>query len=137
MGQQNSSLLFFFEVAKTGAMISRRLSGHGLDFSDFMILYFLSEASDGKMKRIDLANKLGITASGVTRMLLPLEKLHIIERDQDNDDARTRFTKLTPAGQELFQDALASMSMKIDDLVPKEIAPEIKKFTGIINKLNW
>ena len=71
------------------------------------------------MRRIDLAEKLGITASGITRMLLPLEKLGIIKRDLDQDDARARFASLTPAGKEMLDNAKATITMKMEDILPQ------------------
>ncbi len=39
-----------------------------------MTLYYLERAPGGRLRRVDLAERLGLTASGVTRSLLPLEK---------------------------------------------------------------
>ena len=100
-----NTLTFLFSLVKTNAILSRRLSVHGLDFSDFMIISYLNESREQKLRRIDLAEKLGLTASGITRMLLPLEKLGIIERSLDDADARARYASITPAGKNLPEDA--------------------------------
>jgi len=100
-----NTLTFLFSLVKTNAILSRRLSVHGLDFSDFMIISYLNESREQKLRWIDLAEKLGLTASGITRMLLPLEKLGIIERSLDDADARARYASITPAGKNLPEDA--------------------------------
>ena len=51
---------------------------------------------------------MGLTASGVTRTLLPLEKIGLVGRESDPRDARVGYATLTPAGQELHGYALAS-----------------------------
>lgn len=126
---------FLFSLAKTNTVLSRRLSGHGLDFSDFMILYHLNDAPDKKLRRIDLANKLGLTASGITRMLLPLEKLGIITRDLNDDDARARYATLTKAGVELLNDANASLEMKTEDILLEGCDNKIEEFTDFLNDI--
>lgn len=131
---KNTSL-FLFSLAKANTVLSRRLSGHGLDFSDFMILYYLNEAPEKKLRRIDLANKLGLSASGITRMLLPLEKLHIITRDLNDDDARARYATLTAAGVELLQDANASLEMKSEDIFLDGSDKKVKEFTDFLNDI--
>lgn len=131
------SIALLFSLVKTSNVLSRKLSGHGLDFSDFMILYHLNDAPDKKLRRIDLANKLGLTASGITRMLLPLEKLGIITRELDHDDARARYASLTKAGLNLLKDATVSIEMKLEDIFPegsqKQIA-DSADFLEIINR---
>ncbi|MEI7620674.1 MAG: MarR family transcriptional regulator [Candidatus Falkowbacteria bacterium] len=131
-----TTLPFLFSLIKSNAILSRRLSVHGLDFSDFMILSYLNEAPEQKLRRIDLAEKLGLTASGITRMLLPLEKLGIIERNLDDSDARARYATITKAGKNLLQDASASIEMKLEDIIPEEIRADLEKFTRILERIN-
>ena len=100
-----------------------------------MILYYLDEAPNQSLRRIDLADKLGLTPSGVTRMLLPLEKLGIITRDLNNEDARARYATLTEAGKNLFQDATASIEMKIEDIIPSGHTKQIKEFTDFLKMI--
>jgi DNA-binding MarR family transcriptional regulator len=132
-----NEIKFLFTLAKTNSILARRLSGHGLDFSDFMILHHLNEAPDNKLRRIDLADKLGLTASGITRMLLPLEKLGIIKRDMNDDDARARYASLTKAGNNLLKDATATMEMRIEDIFPNNKKDLIKKFTDLLEEINY
>jgi DNA-binding MarR family transcriptional regulator len=74
----SSELLLLINLNKLQSVISRKfdsLSVHGLGFNDFVILYILNTSSESKMRRIDLAEKIGLTASGITRLLNPLKKL--------------------------------------------------------------
>ena len=79
---------------------------HGLNFGDFTILYHLAKAHELRLRRIDLAEHMGVTASAVTRSLLPLEKIGLVARQADARDARVGYACLTPAGSQLFADAL-------------------------------
>lgn len=117
-------------LTKANAILARRLSCHGLDFTDFMILYHLNQEPQ---RRIDLANHLGLTASGITRMLLPLEKLGIIERNLDDTDARARYASLTKAGKILFKDAANTIDLKLEDIIPANQIKKIMELTKLLD----
>lgn len=73
----SAELLLLVNINKLQSVIARKfdsLSVHGLGFNDFVILHVLNSSVESKMRRIDLADKIGLTASGVTRLLNPLEK---------------------------------------------------------------
>jgi DNA-binding MarR family transcriptional regulator len=132
---KNNNLALLFSMTKANSVITRRLSVHGLDFSDFIILYYLNEAEGKKLRRIDLAQKLGLTASGITRMLLPLEKIHVITRDQSDEDARARYATMTKAGEQLFNEALATMNTKLEDAIPADAEKLLPEFSAFLDKL--
>lgn len=81
---------------------------HGLSFSDFMILYHLKHAHNSRLRRADLADCMGLTASAVTKSLLPLEKIGLVSRQSDPRDARVGYACLTTAGEQVFADAQVS-----------------------------
>lgn len=117
------TLSFFLQLAKIQAVITRRFDAHlgahhGLGFSDFIILYHLYTASGEKLRRIDLAEKLGLTASGVTRLLAPMEKIGLIKREATEHDARVSFVTITSGGKRLFEDALITAEETVADFVP-------------------
>lgn len=82
-----------------------QLSVHGISFSEFCILHRLSQAPQQRLSRIELANAVGLSASGVTRLLLPLEKMLLVEKQQNARDARVSLVKLSDSGQQIYQDA--------------------------------
>ena len=67
----------------------------------------LADAPNAWASRVDLAHAVGLTPSGVTRALRPLEKLGLISTAKSKRDARLALASLTPAGQELVDDASA------------------------------
>jgi DNA-binding MarR family transcriptional regulator len=83
---------------------------HGLGLSDFAALHHLAEAPGGRLRRVDLARRLALTPSGVTRLLAPLERRLIVAREQDGQDARSTYAVLTKAGKALVKDATATCS---------------------------
>lgn len=83
---------------------------HGLAFVEFMVLLQLAQSPDQRMRRVDLATSIGRTASGVTRLLKPMEKIGLIERDSSERDARVSLVKLTASGAERLKDALTTIN---------------------------
>jgi DNA-binding MarR family transcriptional regulator len=81
---------------------------HGLGLSDFAALHHLAEAPGNRLRRVDLARRLALTPSGVTRLLAPLERRGIVSREQDGDDARATHAVLTKSGKALVKDATAT-----------------------------
>jgi DNA-binding MarR family transcriptional regulator len=85
-------------------------SVHGLGLSDFAALHHLAEAPGTRLRRIDLARRLALTPSGVTRLLDPLERRGIVAREHDGHDARATYAVLTRSGKTLVKDATATMA---------------------------
>ncbi|WP_411143855.1 MarR family winged helix-turn-helix transcriptional regulator [Streptomyces sp. x-80] len=85
------------------------LSGlHGVSLADFTMLLRLRQAPGDRMRRVDLAEALGLTASGVTRGLAPLERIGLVTRETEARDARVAYAALTDTGRERLTDMLAS-----------------------------
>ena len=101
---------FCMRLSRAAATLSRRLdsalgSHHGISFADYQLLRQLARAPEGRLRRVDLAERLGLTASGVTRSLLPLEKIGLVTRQSDPRDARVGYALITPVGDELVTNA--------------------------------
>jgi DNA-binding MarR family transcriptional regulator len=109
-----STLQEFLGIRRTVALWETRAdaelgAAHGLGLSDFAALHHLAESPGGRLRRIDLARRLALTASGVTRLLAPLERRGIVTRLVDEHDARATYAVLTPAGEALVADATESV----------------------------
>ncbi len=86
----SNSLQTILNIAKIESILARRFDSGlgGVGFNEFIILFRLSQAENEKVRRIDLAEQIGLTASGVTRILLPMEKVGLVKRGTDERDAR-------------------------------------------------
>ena len=81
---------------------------HGLGLSDLALLLELRSAPQGRMRRVELANRLGVTTSGVARQLGQLERRKIVTRESNPADARLALAVLTGAGEKLLTEALVT-----------------------------
>lgn len=139
MKQIDPSLEFFIHLAKAKTVVSRRfdqrLGFHGLGFSDFMILWHLSQAQEEKLRRTDLAEKIGLTASGVTRMLVPMEKVGFVKRESSKHDARISYVTLAPGGKRLIMESLESAEVLAQDLLPSGTTKKVQDLSAILIEL--
>ena len=85
--------------------VDRTLAAHGLSLNDLLILLHLGSAPGGRLRRVDLADRLGMTASGVTRALGPLERIGLLVREANPRDARVAYASLTPTGRTIAGEA--------------------------------
>lgn len=117
----NNQLNFFLKLARAQAVLLQtfdsRLTG-GIGFNDFVILYYLSQAPGERMRRIDLAEKVALSASGVTRMLLPMEKIGLVKREASDLDARVSYVKLAPGGKRILEEAIETANRLSEDFLP-------------------
>jgi DNA-binding MarR family transcriptional regulator len=129
----SESLEMVVEMARVTSVIARRfgLPG-GLGFSDFAILYHLHRSPDGQMRRVDLAEKLGMTASGITRLVAPLEKLGIVKRVASDHDGRVVYVALAPGGKRLFSEALESAEENSRNLISPRDAAGLRKVLAMV-----
>jgi len=82
---------------------------HGIGFTEYMVLFHLNNAHKKTMRRIDLAQNLGLTASGITRLASPMEKIGLVQKEANPRDARVSLVKLTAAGATVLSDATTSL----------------------------
>jgi DNA-binding MarR family transcriptional regulator len=131
---------FCIRLQRAHATVMRRLDNvlsglHGLSFADFMILYYLERAPNAKLRRVDLAERLGLTASGVTRSLLPLEKSGLVSRQTDPRDARVGYAALTQSGRQLLSYALTSAHVVAQESIESVPADQIQAVSVFLGRL--
>jgi len=86
--------------------VDHPLSAHGISLADLAILRELRREPDGKLRRSELAQRLGITPSGVARQVAPLERMGLVDRESHERDARLALVVLTETGKQIVDDAL-------------------------------
>ena len=105
--------LLHAHATTTRALSGTLLAEHGLTLNDFEALMRLSRADEGRMRRVDLADELLLTASGVTRLLDGLEAAGYVERAACASDRRVVYAVITDAGREKLRSASESHVMQV------------------------
>lgn len=98
-----------FKVVALHTKIQKQLSGplsfHGISFTEYLVLRQLSQAPGKKLRRVDLAQQVGLSASGVTRLLNPMQKTGLVNKEEAARDARVSLVTITDAGETILKDA--------------------------------
>jgi len=84
--------------------VDSQFSVHGISFAEYMVLYYLNAAPHATMKRVDLAEAVGLSASGVTRIIAPMHKIKLVEKRANPRDARVSLVKLSTHGKRVLQE---------------------------------
>jgi len=133
----NPSVRFFIDLGKTQSILSHRFDRglSGIGFSEFLLLFYLSRAEDQKMRRVDLAAKIGMTPSGVTRLLLPMEKIGLVRSGPAKKDARVRFVLLAPGGKQKLSEAIERLEIFAQDIIPSAIKKDIEALSATLTEI--
>lgn len=116
--QATQLMLEFFSLnSRILKRIEQQLSVHGISLAELLVMHQLHEAPNEAMRRIDLAESVGLSASGVTRLLKPMEKMLWVEKESNPRDARVSLVKLSPTGQSLYKDAFVSFTQSAESLL--------------------
>jgi DNA-binding MarR family transcriptional regulator len=119
--QTTTNLESWVAFLRSHAAITRELSvqlqrEHGLTLNDYEVLLHLSHADGGMLRRIDLAQRVVLTASGITRLLEGLERSGFVCKETCPSDARVSYAKLTDDGRAKLSDAAKTHLRGVDEL---------------------
>ena len=114
----STAIEVFVRLIQGHAAATRELSAdlvrdHGLTINDYECLLRLSRAADQQLKRVELAESLVLTPSGVTRLLDGLERAGYVEKGSCETDARITYAVLTDAGREKLSEAAGSHVVQV------------------------
>jgi DNA-binding MarR family transcriptional regulator len=80
-------------------------AAHGLPLSSYEVLITLRTAPGNRLRMAELADRVILSRSGMTRLVDRLEREGLLERDRCDSDARGFFAVLTPKGEALLSTA--------------------------------
>jgi DNA-binding MarR family transcriptional regulator len=114
----NTSLDTLFDLSLARTQLARDvdhpLSAHGISLADLAILRELRREPAQKLRRSELAQRLGITPSGIARQVAPLERIGLVARESHDRDARLALVVLTETGATIVDAALQTAEAAAD-----------------------
>lgn len=120
----------------TRALNAQLTADHGLTISDYEVLLRLSRAPEQRMRRVDLAGQVLLTASGITRLLDGLERHGYVERGACDSDRRVVYAVLTDEGLAKLQQASETHVAQIEDFFSARYdEPELADLTGLLGRI--
>ncbi|MCC5968732.1 MAG: MarR family transcriptional regulator [Pararhodobacter sp.] len=118
-----------------------RLSGefgavHGLSVNEFFLLMHLERATSQRLPRVELAKRMHVSGSTVTRMVAPMEKTGLVAREVDAHDARFAFVAITRAGQTKLSEARATFEKQAGYLFQDRWEDnELEQLSNLLHRL--
>jgi DNA-binding MarR family transcriptional regulator len=131
----------FVRLVRSSIAVTRRLSAqlnadHGLTINDYEALLLLARAPGSRMRRIDLANTLLLTAGGVTRLLDGLEHDGLVAREECASDRRVSYAVLTKAGRTKQRAASKSHTRQIRELMGRHYGEDdLVQLAALLDRL--
>jgi DNA-binding MarR family transcriptional regulator len=129
-GVQAFGYLLRAHMSATKQLNAQLVADHGLTLSDYGVLLQLAWAPDRRMRRVDLAERILLTASGITRLLDGLEGAAC------DTDRRVVYAVLTEEGLAKLREAAATHLPQIDALFGSRLQDEeLETLVSLLGKL--
>lgn len=128
-------------LLRVQALLSRRLqthllAEHDLSLGSYDVLVHLAEAPGGRLRMNDLADRVMLSRSGLTRLADRLQRDGLIDRASCESDARGLFAVITAAGRERLGAATPTYQKGVRTHVLCRLDPgELRQFAAILDKL--
>jgi DNA-binding MarR family transcriptional regulator len=136
IGTQAFGALLRAHMSATKQLNAQLVADHGLTLSDYGVLLQLAWAPDRRLRRVDLADKVLLTASGITRLLDGLERSGFVERASCDVDRRVVYAVLTDRGLAKLREAATTHVEQIESLFGARLADgELETVVRLLGKL--
>jgi DNA-binding MarR family transcriptional regulator len=118
------------------ADISRDLESiSGVPLPWFEVLLRLARSPDQQLRMAELARQVGLSTSGLTRLVDRVEEAGYVERQSCPNDRRGAFAVLTPAGQDLLRASLPGHLETLDRRVSVPLGHDAERLTDLLRTL--
>jgi DNA-binding MarR family transcriptional regulator len=105
-------------------------SAHGLPLSSYEVLTLLHSSAGRRMRMADLAERVLLSRSGMTRLVDRLEREGLLAREQCADDARGCYAVLTARGDAFLEEARPTHLAGIRDRFLRHFSAEELELLG-------
>jgi len=116
--------------------LSRRLDRtHGLTLAHYGVLITLVTLPDRRMRMTDLAERVLVSPSGMTRAVAWLAGEGLVRRERDSGDGRSFIVELTPAGLDLLRVAQVTHHACVRELLFDGVGPaELRRLAAYFDR---
>lgn len=129
------TLAMGLNLAKTQLQkqLDKALSTHGIGVSEFLAMTVL--ANGEPMSRVALADALAMSASAITKLLNPMEKVGIIQKIANEKDARQSLVALSQTGKQIHQEAQITAQSELSYHFARLNESEIETLIALLGKI--
>ena len=122
--------------ALTRRFTTELVNMHGLTLNGYEVMLHLAHAPGRRLRRVDLAESVLLTASGITRLLDGLERSGYVSRAASEQDARVTYAVLTDEGYEKLRSAAPTHVSSIRELFGGQFSSdELETLTELLGRL--
>jgi len=123
-------------ASSTRRFNAQLVAEHGLTLNDYEVLLHLSHADGKRLRRVDLAERILLTPSGITRLLEGLERGGYVERASCASDARVTYAQLTDDGEAKLREAADAHVAGIREFFRDRFSrEELLALSGLLQRL--
>ena len=123
--------LVFTNMA-TRALDEALYEAHGISVKEFDVLITLFNASRGRLRMAELAERVVLSPSGVTHLVTRLERDGLVQRIVDESDRRSFFAELTSEGRRRLRDSRATHNEVIRERLTRHLTPNQLQTLGAL-----
>jgi DNA-binding MarR family transcriptional regulator len=129
------------DMMRAHVQIHRRLEAdllahHDLALGSFDVLVRLGESPGGRLRMNDLADRVLLSRSGLTRLIDRMQHDGLVERASCDSDARGLYAVLTPKGRQRLAEATPTYRDGVQERVLGRLDEEdLGAFARILGKL--
>ncbi|CAA9319865.1 MAG: Transcriptional regulator, MarR family [uncultured Frankineae bacterium] len=118
------------------ALETELMAEHDLPLASYDVLVQLSEAPDRRLRMTELADRVLLSRSGLTRLADRLEREGLLRREACPSDARGTLAVLTDAGIARLREAWPTHLRGVEQHVTSRLTPdEIEQLSSLLGKL--
>jgi DNA-binding MarR family transcriptional regulator len=123
-------------AAVTREFNAELLEAHGLTLNDFDVLAQLQRGPQHGLKRSELAERVLLTPSGITRLLDGLERVGYVRKGECESDARVTYAVLTDEGRQKLREASRTHLASVRALLAERYTEdELEQLAELLGRL--
>ena len=124
-------------AALTRKLNAELITDHGITINDYDVMAQLVKAPERKMRRVDLARSVVLSASGITRLLDGLEREGWVCKASCTSDGRITYAVLTDEGQAKYRAARATHLASVRELFADRYScDELEQLGELLGRLD-
>jgi MarR family transcriptional regulator, 2-MHQ and catechol-resistance regulon repressor len=118
------------------ADVARDLEGiAGVPLAWYEVLLRLARSPEHQLRMAELARQVGLSTSGLTRLVDRVEEAGYIERQSCPNDRRGQFAVLTPDGQDVLRRSLPQHLASLERRVAAPLGADAAQLTDLLRTL--
>jgi DNA-binding MarR family transcriptional regulator len=116
----------------TKALDAELVRAHDLPLSSYEVLLFLADSPAGELRMSELADRVLLSRSGLTRLVDRMERDGLLRRRRCEEDQRGWYAAITEHGRELFDRARKTHLAGVRQLFLGRLSADEQRALGVL-----